>query len=152
MNGNFDDGIGIHVSGGEINGNVSTLLKLETPSESSLYDSLVSISAPNYKRGTVMKIDAPGLENGAALDVRGGSQLENGALVRLEVTGNNPGAAIKIDAPDMAEGTALKIVSNSRIFDAATNISMTGTHSGVIHLSAPKLKNGGYRDHVKDML
>ena len=42
----------------------------------------------------------------------------------------------------MAEGTALKIVSNSRILDAATNISMTGSHSGVIHLSAPKLING----------
>ena len=89
------DGIGIHVSGGEINGNVSTLLKLETPSES-LYGSLVSIAAPNYKRGTIMKIDAPGLENGVALDVRGGSQLENGALVRLEVTGNNLALQLKL--------------------------------------------------------
>ena len=53
------------MQGGKENGTVGTLLKLETKSAYSSKGSLISILAPNYRNGSLMRIDALNLEYGS---------------------------------------------------------------------------------------
>ena len=97
---------------------------------------IVDIDATNLHYGTGMRIDASNLNAGVALEVIGGSDMEDGSLVHVATESTGALSPVQFHADYVDGGSLLKIESNSISSGSALRLEMTQPSTQASALSA----------------